>query len=125
MAFSQVIDLVVTVLLLVALSFAGILISEMRSLTTSLDDELGKLTVEIRGLISEVSGLVDDAELDVNKFETLLEAANTVTSSMGNASKLAYNAVASPVVKVKALRAGVAKLVMVFKSQSKQSKGGR
>ncbi len=125
MTFAQIVDLVVTVLLVVLLIMTGLLISQARSAVRSLERISGELQAEMTKLVREVSGLVDDAENDVNKFETLLDAASAVTSSMGGASRLAYNAVATPVVKVQALRAGAAKLITVFKSQPAKGKGGR
>ncbi len=125
MTFLEIVDLVVTIMLLVLMVMAGLLISNARTLVSSLEQTLRRLQHEITHLVDEVSELVEDAGEDVNKFETLLDAANTVTSSMGSASKLAYSAVVSPVVKAKAMRAGVVKLVKVFRSQPATPKGGR
>ncbi len=125
MTLSQVVDLVVTIVLLVLLAMAGVMLSRAMAIVSSLEQTLRRLQHEMTNLVEEVSELVDDAGEDVNKFETLLDAANAVTSSMGTASKLAYSAVASPVVKAKALRAGISRLVLVFKSQPERRKGGR
>lgn len=125
MTLSQVVDLVVTIVLLVLLAMAGVLLSRAMTLVSSLEQTLRRLQHEMTNLVEEVSELVDDAGEDVSKFETLLDAANAVTSSMGGASRLAYSAVASPMVKAKALRAGISRLVMVFKSQPESRKGGR
>ncbi|TAN23744.1 MAG: hypothetical protein EPN30_07190 [Actinomycetota bacterium] len=125
MTFAQLVDLVVTVVLLVLLVMAGLLISEARSMVRSLEKVSQELEAEMKKLVHEVSGLVDDAEHDVSKFETLLDSATTVTNSFGGASRIAYSAVVAPLVKAKALRAGAAKLIMVFKSQPGEGKGGR
>ena len=125
MTLSQGMELVLTVALLVLLIVAGIVVSRMRTLATSLEVTLGRLQSEMSKLVDEVTELVDDAGEDVSKFETLLDATNAVTSSMGSASKLAYTAVAAPIIKAKALRAGANRLVTVFRSESTQHKGRR
>lgn len=124
MTFSQIIDLVITIGLLVSVIFAVILVTKLRRALSEVKNALDLVQGEISKLVREATFLVDDAGVDVSKFETLLDAANTVTSSMGQASKMAYTAVASPVVKARALRAGLDKLVTVFRSQPNQ-KGRR
>lgn len=124
MTFSQIIDLVITIGLLVSVIFAAILVTKLRRALSEVKNALDLVQGEISKLVREATFLVDDAGVDVSKFETLLDAANTVTSSMGQASKMAYTAVASPVVKARALRAGLDKLVTVFRSQPNQ-KGRR
>ncbi len=125
MTLSQGVDLALTVALLVLVIAVAVELARLREVAMSLGATLGRLQSEMSRLVDEVAELVDDAGEDVSKFGTLLDAANAVTSSMGSASKLAYTAVASPVVKAKALRAGMTKLVAVFKPESGSRKGGR
>ncbi len=125
MTLSQGMELVLMLALLVLLIVAGVLVSRMRMLATSLEVTLARLQSEMSKLVNEVTELVDEAGEDVSKFETLLDATNAVTSSMGSASKLAYTAVASPIIKAKALRAGANRLVTVFRSERTVHKGRR
>lgn len=125
MTVSQVVDVVLAVMALAVLVLGVATLARARSLVASLELTLARLQSEMTKLVAEASELVDDAELDVSKVEVLLDAAHSANSSLGSASKLAYNAVASPVVKIKALRAGIGRMAMVFRADSQESKGGQ
>lgn len=110
--------------LIVALIVALSLVKQVRMQLMELGIGLEKLDNQLGKLVKDVSVLVEDANLDVNKFEILLDSAGKVADSMGSASKLAYSAVAAPIVRVRAFRAGAEKLISVFKL-SDPSRGGK
>lgn len=110
--------------LIAALIVALGLVKQVRMQLVELGSGLERLDGQLNRLVNDVSLLVEDANLDVNKFEILLDSAGKVADSMGSASKLAYSAVAAPIVRVRAFRAGAEKLVSVFKL-SGPSRGGK
>lgn len=115
---------VLVVGLIIALVLALSLVKQVRTQLLEIGSGLERLDGQLAKLVKDVSGLVEDANLDVNKFEILLDSAGKVADSMGSASKLAYSAVAAPIVRVRAFRAGAEKLVSVFKL-SGAPKGGK
>lgn len=125
MTLTQGIDIAIVILLLTVLTAVFSLLLKVRSLIVSFELTLARLQSEMTRLVAEANELVDGAGVDVSKFENLLDAANSVTSSMGSASRLAYTAVASPVVKAKALRAGLVRLALIFRSDPTRPRSGR
>lgn len=122
---AEIFDLIISVLLVVALILVTVLLTRMGRTVSELESTVHRLQGELGLLLHEVSGLVDDASMDVSKFETFLDSANVVGHSMSSASKLAYTTMASPMVKMKALSAGLGKLLSVFRPQNASEKGSR
>lgn len=118
-------EVVLGVCLLASLVGALVFMRRLGALTNELVRISDELKAQVAVLLASASELVDDVNSDVDKFEHLLDSASRVTESMGSATKLAYSAVASPIVRAKALRAGAGKLAGVFKVQSPPKKGAR
>lgn len=119
------IELILAVCLLGTLVASVVLMGRIRILSAGLRDTADDLKAKVDVLVGVASELVEDVNNDVDKFEHLLDSANRVADSMGSASRLAYSAVATPIVRAKALRAGAAKLAGVFKAQASSKKGVR
>lgn len=118
MTLSTVMDLVITVGLLVAIIFLIILVARMRKLLFALAGFADGLAQEMGKLLLDVSALVEDANEDVAKLENLLDSASAVTNSLGTASRYAFTAFASPIVRARALKAGVTRISAVFHDSS-------
>lgn len=58
-------------------------------------------------LLSDAHAAVRQATTDLDRVDDLLETANTISSTVDSASRLAYTAFSSPVVKGLALATGV------------------
>lgn len=125
MTFIQIANIVILVGVLLTLFVALNVLAKARRLLNDLNSTNRFIREDLEKLLIEVSGLATDANADVAKFEGLLDSANTLTDSLGSASRLAYNAMASPVVKVKAIRAGVSKIVGLFNEPARSKKGAR
>lgn len=121
----QIVEIIVLLLLLGALWTAVVLASRLAKALSQVAGVLESAALNISRLAEEVSSLVSEAEDDVEKFGSLLDSAQAVTSSMNSASRLAYGAVALPVVKVRAAGAGIRGLLGVLRSDGKSSKGRR
>jgi uncharacterized protein YoxC len=111
--------------LVIALVLALSLVKQVRTQLVEIGSGLERLDSQLGKLLKDVSVLVEDANLDVNKFEILLDSAGKVADSMGSASKLAFSAVAAPIVRVRALRAGMDKLISVFRLSGSSTGGKR
>ncbi len=111
--------------LVLALVLALSLVKQVRTQLVEIGSGLERLDSQLGKLLKDVSVLVEDANLDVNKFEILLDSAGKVADSMGSASKLAFSAVAAPIVRVRALRAGMDKLISVFRLSGSSTGGKR
>lgn len=84
--------------------------------TVSLTGAVGQLRTAARRLhdealpaVGEARRLLADADRDLDRMDSLLGAAEALTSTVDSASKLAYDAFSSPVIKAMALANGTGK----------------
>ncbi|HEX6595517.1 MAG TPA: hypothetical protein VF045_01175 [Acidimicrobiales bacterium] len=66
-------------------------------------------------LISDMHAAIKQANSDLIKVDTLLDTAESISTTMDSASRLAYTAVASPVVKTLAAGTGMARAWRLFR----------
>lgn len=125
MTLLMVIGLIFALCLIGTIVGSIVVVSRISALVTVLQNTVDDLQAQVDGFVNAASELVEDVSSDVDKFEHLLDSANSVTESLGSASRLAYSAVATPIVRAKALRAGMGKLTGVFKVESVPKKGPR
>lgn len=68
-------------------------------------------------LISDTHTAVNQANADLRKVDGILDTADSISSTVDTASRLAYTAFASPLVKVLALGSGTARAVGRLRSR--------
>lgn len=66
-------------------------------------------------LISDMHAAIKQANSDLIKVDTLLDTAESISTTMDSASRLAYTAVANPVVKTLAAGTGMARAWRLFR----------
>ena len=92
------------------LAVVGLLValSSLRREVTRIEvlaDELKRQTVP---LVADAHRVVDQAATEMERVGAVLDSTESVHATVDSASKLAYRALANPVVKVLAVRAGAA-----------------
>ncbi|HEY3942411.1 MAG TPA: hypothetical protein VGL60_07995 [Acidimicrobiales bacterium] len=88
----------------VCLVAAGLLVSQVRRLERT----LGALRAEVVPLLADARQAADAAATEMLRVGAVLEDAESVTSTVESATRLAHQAFANPIVKVLAWRAGAA-----------------
>ena len=74
-----------------------------------------EITSQTLPLIADMHAAIKQANTDLVKVDTLLETAESISTTVDSASRLAYTAFSSPLVKVIALGSGLAKAVGRFR----------
>ncbi len=101
---------VVTVALLLVLRSAARTLAGMRRAV----DDLHRAAVP---LLADTHVAVQKASFDLDRVDTLLTTVESIAGTVDSASRMAHNAVGSPLVKVMATGAGVAGAWRRFKRQ--------
>jgi hypothetical protein len=104
-AIASVIGVVVLVFALVALT---------RTLAT-LRLSIEELRRETLPVIDELQRTVTQANTDLERLDTLLDSATSVTNTVDSASQLAYLAFSNPIIKAIAFATGTAKAAKAFR----------
>lgn len=68
-----------------------------------------RLDAEAAALVAELRVVVADTDAEVDRLDALLSSAESITGTVDAASKLAYRAVANPVIKTMALASGTSR----------------
>lgn len=107
MSAAEVIAVALAVLVAV---LAGVLVAALTSLTRALRDLRGavdELRAETLPLVAELHDAVDATVSQVERVDRLITAAEGLEDRVDSATRLAYRAFQSPVVKAMAIGAGV------------------
>ena len=104
-AVASIIGVAVLVFALVALT------KTLATLRLSIE-ELRRETLPV---IDELQRTVTQANTDLERLDTLLDSATSVTNTVDSASHLAYLAFAHPIIKAIALASGTAKAAKAFR----------
>ncbi len=109
---AAIIVAVASVIGVVVLVFA--LISLTRTLAT-LRMSIEELRRETLPVIDELQRTVTQANTDLERLDTLLDSATSVTNTVDSASQLAYLAFSNPIIKAIAFATGTAKAAKAFR----------
>lgn len=104
-AVASIIGVAVLVFALVALT------KTLATLRLSIE-ELRRETLPV---IDELQRTVTQANTDLERLDTLLDSATSVTNTVDSASQLAYLAFSNPIIKAIALATGTAKAAKAFR----------
>ncbi len=99
------VTIVSTVVVMCLLAVVWYLARTMRVLRATADD----LCRESLGLLAEMRGAVGTASRELERADGLLETAESISATVDSASRLAYQTLSSPVVKVLAFGTGTRK----------------
>ena len=99
------VTVVSTLVVVVLLAAVVALIRASRGLRRAAEE----LRDEGVALLADLDGAVTRASADLDRVDDLIGSAERLTATVGSASRLAYTAVANPVIKVMALGAGTAR----------------
>jgi len=99
---------VTVVATLVVVALLVVLVSLVRA-ARALRDAAEELYVESQALLAELGGTVAHASTELDRVDDLIGAAESITTTVGSASRLAYVALANPVIKVLAFGSGTAR----------------
>lgn len=103
---------VVTLGLLLALGAAIRTLGAMRAAV----DDVRRVTVP---LLTDLHSAVRKADADMDRVESLLGTAESISGTVDSASRLAYTAFSSPLVKMIALGSGTARAVRRLRHRNK------
>ena len=100
-------------IVIVLLAIAGIIImlsmwQLIRQTMTHVEETMERFVDDAEPLIAELREASERTVVDLAKAEQLLDTAQAITGTADSASKLAYLAVANPVIKTVALASGTA-----------------
>lgn len=73
-------------------------------------------------LIADMHAAIKQANSDLMKVDTLLDTAESISTTMDSASRLAYTAISNPVVKTLAASTGVARAYGLLRRRKKVKK---
>jgi hypothetical protein len=99
------VTILATVVVLCLLAVVAYLASMMRTMRTAADD----LRRESIGLLTEIRAAVGIATSDLERADSLLETAESISARVDSASRAAYLTLSKPVVKVLAFGTGTRK----------------
>ena len=105
----------VAVLVLGLLATLLSLVSTLRSLRATAD-ELRRTTVP---LVADMHKAVTQANAELERVDTLLVNAESISSTVDSASRLAYLTFSNPVVKILAFGAGTARAARTFRRRAR------
>ncbi|MFP5318957.1 MAG: hypothetical protein ACLGI2_11780 [Acidimicrobiia bacterium] len=74
-------------------------------------------------LINDMHVAIKQANSDLMKVDTLLDTAESISTTMDSASRLAYTAVSNPVMKTLAAGTGVARAYRLFRRRKAKAGG--
>lgn len=97
---------VASVVAVVLLAFGVV---ALRRTLTTLRDGIDELRADTLPLVRELHNSVTQMSAELERLEGAIESVRSVSGTVDAASRLAYNAVANPVIKAMALGAGTAK----------------
>jgi predicted PurR-regulated permease PerM len=104
-SLALVVTVVATVVVLSLVAALFVALRAARQLRAAADE----LTTQARAVIDELQSTVAHAEADLERVDDLIGSAERLTGTVGSASRLAYGAVATPVIKAMAIGAGTAR----------------
>jgi hypothetical protein len=99
------VTVVATLVVVAMLAAVAALVRASRALRRDAEE----LRRESRALLADLDGAVTRAGADLDRVDDLIGSAERLSATVGSASRLAYTAVANPVIKVMALGAGTAR----------------
>jgi hypothetical protein len=105
-------SVVAVMLLAVCLYF---LVRTLRSLQSAVDT-LHKETLPV---VAELKGAVNQANSELERVDTLLGTAESISTTVDSASRLAYLAFSNPVIKVLALATGTSRAARRFRKRDR------
>ena len=109
MSTSDWVAIVIAVVVAVAAGGLLVALSALMRTMTAMQLTIEELRKETLPLVTDVQGTVRQANADLQRVDTLLERAESISGTVDSASRLAYLAFSNPVVKVIAFGAGTAR----------------
>ncbi len=117
MTATELAALIVAIASVVAVVLLGVcLVALVRTLKT-LREAVDTLHRETLPVVTELRGTVVQANADLERVETLLGTAESVTATVDSASRLAYLAFSNPVIKALALASGTSRAARRFRKR--------
>jgi hypothetical protein len=87
----------------------------------SLREATDEMRRESLGLLAEMRGTVGQANSELERVDTLLGTAESISSTVDSASRLAYLAFSNPVIKALSFGAGTARVARRMRRRGKVS----
>jgi len=113
--------IVVAVLTAIAVVFLCIALASLTKTMRTLRETVEQLRRETLPVVANMQSTVNQANAELERVDTLLGTAESISATVDSASRLAYLALSNPVIKVMAVGAGTARAARRFRRGS----GGR
>ena len=117
MSTSDWVAIVIAVVVAVAAGGLLVALSALMRTMTAMQLTIEELRKETLPLVTDVQGTVRQANADLQRVDTLLERAESISGTVDSASRLAYLAFSNPVVKALAFGAGTSRAVKRFRAK--------
>jgi len=113
--------IIVAVLTAIAVVFLCIALASLTKTMRTLRETVEQLRRETLPVVANMQSTVNQANAELERVDTLLGTAESISATVDSASRLAYLALSNPVIKVMAVGAGTARAARRFRRGS----GGR
>ena len=113
--------IIVAVLTSIAVVFLCIALASLTRTMRTLRETVEQLRRETIPVVANMQSTVNQANAELERVDTLLGTAESISATVDSASRLAYLALSNPVIKVMAVGAGTARAARRFRRGS----GGR
>lgn len=100
-------------------------LSELRSDLGVFRNEVVPLVVELRHAADETRGVIDDARVDLARFDRVIGSAESVSEALADTSRVARTVLSAPVIKAAALATGTKQAVNSLTSKNPPESAGR
>lgn len=100
---------VVTIASVSAVALLGLGLVTLRRTLTALGDGIDELRAEMLPAVAELRHSVERVDRELERLDGVVESVRSVSGTVDAASRLAYQAFSTPVIKAMALGAGTAK----------------
>jgi uncharacterized protein YoxC len=107
--------IIVAVLTAIAVVFLCIALASLTKTMRTLRETVELLRRETLPVVANMQSTVNQANAELERVDTLLGTAESISATVDSASRLAYLALSNPVIKVMAVGAGTARAARRFR----------